>query len=149
MQALQAAREHSHHHSDVYAYWSSCINAKDYEEPAFEEEEEEDMFAAIEADIKTHLEAVAKTTRLSEEMQSLTNLSTKSSSCSSQESIISGTIITGGGKQGGDDDGKRCWKQDQLLLQPLQPFRSCPPEMREYCLDVSVVADVVAAADLQ
>lgn len=140
MQALKAARDHSHHHSDIYSYWSYCVNAKDYEEPTLEEEEEEDMFANLENDITSQLQALAKISS-DDDMQNITpNLSTQSS-CSS--SSISGTIIIGGGDKRGD--GKRCWNQDQLL-QPLQPFRpsaAAAPLMREYSLDVDVVADVV------
>jgi len=73
------------------------------------------------------------------------DLSTQSScSNSSQQSISgSGPIIIGGGNKRGDD--KRCWNQDQLL-QPLQPFRprdAAATLIREYSLDVDVVADVV------
>jgi len=143
MQALKAARDHSHHHSDIYSYWSYCVNAKDYEEPTLEEEEEEDMFANLENDITSQLQAIAKISS-DDDMQNITpNLSTQSSCSSSSQQSISGSIIIGGGDKRGD--GKRCWNQDQLL-QPLQPFRpsaAAAPLMREYSLDVDVVADVV------
>ena len=143
MQALKAARDHSHHHSDIYSYWSYCVNAKDYEEPTLEEEEEEDMFANLENDITSQLQAIAKISS-DDDMQNITpNLSTQSSCFSSSQQSISGSIIIGGGDKRGD--GKRCWNQDQLL-QPLQPFRpsaAAAPLMREYSLDVDVVADVV------
>ena len=145
MQALKAARDHSHHHSEIYSYWSYCVNAKDYEEPELEQEEEEDLFASLENEISSQLQALAKINSADGMQEKTPDLSTQSScSNSSQQSISgSGPIIIGGGDKCGDD--KRCWNQDQLL-QPLQPFRprdAAATLIREYSLDVDVVADVV------
>ena len=113
LQALEISRVHSHHHSDIFAYWSHCVNAKDYEteEPIFIEEEE-DMFTSIDMDLEMHLEAVKTATqkktanRWSSDSDcgelSMPDLSTQTSISSSQDmcgngSIGGGITIIGGG----------------------------------------------------
>ena len=131
MQALEVSRVHSHHLSDIYSYWSYCVNAKDYEteEPLIEEEDEDDMFSSIDMDLELHLEAVKKANqkKISNTLSSgsdcgelsMADLSTQASISSSLDMCRSGSIGGGITIIGGEADlasreaiAKRRWEQE-------------------------------------